>query len=103
MIIKVFNFILGILVWLIGFIVNLLLQALPSGIMPNLASATDAINTFWEYAFNYMSWICNALCLSPIHIRLLIDILTIRLLTKPIIAVVKIVVNWFMKNRDSLT
>lgn len=101
MIVKIFNFIISILVWLVSFLINICLQVLPSGITPDLTNVTNAINTFWDYAFSYMSWICNALCLSPLHIRLIIDILTIRYLAKPLITVVKIVINWFWGAKDN--
>lgn len=96
----VFNWVLSIIIWLLSFVLNIVFSVLPIAQMPNLTGATNVLNSFWEYVFSAFSWVCNALCLSPIHINLIIDILTIKYLAKPTITIVKILLNWIFGGKE---
>lgn len=100
MTLKLFNWILSIVIWIVSFFINLLVSVIPVVQMPNLTGATQVLEAFWEYVFSYMSWICNALCLSPTHINLIIDILTIKYLAKPTITIIKMAINWVWGAKD---
>lgn len=100
MTLKLFNWILSILIWVVSWFINLLVSVIPITRMPDLTGATQTLTWFWEYAFSYLGWLCNALCLTPRHISLIIDILTLKYLAKPTITIIKIAINWLWGAKD---
>lgn len=100
MTLKLFNWILSLVVGTISFIINLFVGLIPNASMPNLTTATEYLNDFWEYVFSAFSWICNALSLTPLSINLIIDIFTIKYLAKPTITLVKMAINWVWGSKE---
>lgn len=98
---KLFSFIIEILTYCVGHFFSLLGNVLPTNIMPDLTTASDAINTFWEHVFSAFSWVCNALSIPPQAIAVIVEIFTIRYIAKPVISLVKIVINWIWGAKDS--
>lgn len=101
MIAKFFSFIIKILSKGIGSFLNLLGSVLPTSAMPNLTVASDYLNTFWEHIFSAFSWVCNALSIPPQALGIIIEIMALKYITKPIISLVKIVINWIWGAKDN--
>lgn len=94
MILKVFEFLIGFLVGLVGLIIDSLLSLIPPSIVPDLSVVSGYINNFWSFIFGWFNWVRDALMIDSLSITLIIDILTISLLYKPVVTLIKIIVDW---------
>lgn len=89
-----FRFILKIVDW----ILSLVLQAMPFNLADNFAEKIQSlsihINYFYGYCMKYFQLARSMLDINKFEMGLIAELLSITLLYKPILLIIKLVVRW---------
>lgn len=89
-----FRFILKIVDW----ILSLVLQAMPFNLSDNLVEKIQTlsihINHFYGYCMKYFQLARSMLDINKFEMGLIAELLSITLLYKPILLIIKLVVRW---------
>lgn len=90
--------------WLLGLILSFFATVLDSifslfgGLnLPVFNDFSSILTSMWDFAFNILGYVRSALLLDTFEMGIIVDIITIRLLYKPAISVIKMFVGWFNK------
>lgn len=67
--------------------------------IPVLDDFANLLNQLWDFIFSFMGYIRSALLLDTFEWNLIITILSIKILYKPAISLVKMFLGWFQKGK----
>lgn len=94
----------NLLTSLISFILNILSTVISAILsifgnidIPALNTFASYLNSLWDLIFSVINYLRSALLLGSFEWSLIINILTIRILYKPSISLVKMFLGWFQK------
>ena len=65
--------------------------------LPNFSTYATYIQSFWDLCFQFVGYIRSIFLIDSLSMQLIILSITIRYLSKPSIAVIKMVVGWWDK------
>lgn len=92
---SIVSIIINAFVKLFGGIIDIVLSIIPFTAIPDLSSYINAINNFWHLLFSLFGWVCNALMITRFDLEIILLSLSIKLLYKPIISLVKLFIKWY--------
>lgn len=95
MISKLFSWLFKWAIRMIGTFIDILLALIPTSVTPNLNTVTSAIVPMYNLFFDFFNYLRNVFLIDNIALNLIIEILVIKYLVKPTIAIIKIVIHWF--------
>lgn len=90
-----FSIIINVFVKLFGGIIDIILSIIPFTAIPDLSAYIARINNFWHLLFSFFGWVCNALMITRFDLEIILLSLSIKLLYKPIISLVKLFIKWY--------
>lgn len=99
MIKALFRWIFSLVLKILDFVLSSILSLLPFDVVSNftnvISNVSTSINHFYGYCMKYFILVRSFLDISSFEMNLIVELLTISLLYKPIVIVIKSIVKWW--------
>lgn len=90
--------------WLLSIVFSFVAQAIDVvfgvvhlATLPQLTTFSQYIVSFWDLCFEGIGYFRSAFLIGAFEMNLIVEILTLKLTYKPMIALIKMFIHWFEK------